>query len=171
MTYAVRAVALALACIVMQLGGIATAQTQLKQIPLNAKQVEGFIAAQKDMAAITEKIQAAPSDKPDPKILAELEAAAKKQGFQDFAEYDDVAANIAIIMAGIDPQTKTFTEPQEGIKKEIAEVTADKTLSETEKTRILEDLNEALKAAKPIQHAGNIELIKSYFERLEAAMQ
>jgi hypothetical protein len=42
---------------------------------------------------------------PDPKTQAELEAIAKKHGFKGFAEYDDVAANILLVMGGIDPQT------------------------------------------------------------------
>jgi hypothetical protein len=148
----------------------ATAQT-IKQIKLSDKQVDGFIAAQKDMAAITEKMQGSTSDKPDPKIQAELESVAKKHGFKDFAEYDDVAANISMIMAGIDPQTKEFTEPQIAIKKEIEEVTADKSIPEKEKKQMLEELNEALKSAAPIQNPSNIELVKKYFDKIEAVLQ
>ena len=48
--------------------GVAAAQTAVKQIKLTDKQIEGFIAAQKDMAAVAEKMQGSTSDKPDPKI-------------------------------------------------------------------------------------------------------
>jgi len=41
--------------------------------------------------------------------------------------------NIAMIMYGIDPQTKKFTEPSEQIKKEIAALKADKSVPEAEK--------------------------------------
>jgi hypothetical protein len=41
-----------------------------------------------------------------------------------------------MIMSGIDPQTKKFTEPPEHIKKEIAALKADKTVPEAEKKRI-----------------------------------
>jgi hypothetical protein len=150
--------------------GAAMAQ-QIKQIKLTEKQIEGFIAAQKDMSAIAEKIQGSTSDKPDPKIQAELEAIAKKFSFKDFAEYDDVAANISMVMAGIDPQTKAFTDPQVAIKKEIEEVQADKSIPEKEKKQMLEELNEALKTAAPIQNPANIELVKKYYDKIEAVLQ
>ena len=140
----------------------------MKQIKLTEKQIQGFIAAQKDMAPLLEKLQAATSDQLDPKVQAQLEAAAKKNGFKDMAEYDDVAANISMVMAGFDPQTKTFTDPLVAIKKEIADVTADKTMSAEEKKQVLEELNEALKAAQPIQFPSNIELVKKYYDKLDA---
>jgi len=95
----------------------AMAQPAVKQIKLTEKQIQGFIAAQKEMQPIMEKIQGATSDQLDPKLQAALEAAAKKNGFKDMADYDEVAANISMVMAGIDPQTKVFTEPQVAIKK------------------------------------------------------
>jgi hypothetical protein len=150
--------------------GAAAAQ-MVNQIKLTEKHIEGFISAQKDMAAVSEKMQGTASDKPDPKIQAELEAIAKKHGFKDFADYDDVAANISMIMAGIDPQTKAFTEPAAAIKKEIEEVEADKSIPAKEKKQMLDELNAALKETQPIRHRGNIELVKKYFDRLELLMQ
>src|SRR5580704_16344864 len=44
----------------------------IKQVPLTDKQVEGVIAAAKDMDAITEKLP--DNAKPDPKVTAQLEA-------------------------------------------------------------------------------------------------
>jgi hypothetical protein len=123
------------------------------------------------MAAVAEKMQGSPSDKPDPKVQAELETIAKKHGFASFGEYDDVAANISMVMAGIDPQTKAFTEPQAAIKKEIDEVQADKSIPEKEKKQMLEELNEALKSAQPIQNPGNIELVKQYWDKIDAVLQ
>jgi hypothetical protein len=142
----------------------------VKQIKLTEKQVQSFIAAQKDVGPILEKIQGATTDQLDPKLQAQLEAAVKKNGFKDMAEYDDVAANISMVMAGIDPQTKAFTDPQTAIKKEIADVTADKTMSAEEKKQVLEELNEALKAAQPIQFPSNIDLVKKYYDQLETAL-
>ena len=150
--------------------GAALAQGAVKQIPLTAKHVEGFIAAQKDMATVAEKMQGN-SDKPDPKVQAELEAIAKKHGFASFAEYDDVAANISMVMAGIDPQSRAFTEPKVAIQKEIDEVKGDTTITEKEKKQMLEELAEALKSAQPIQHPANIELVKKYWEKIDAVLQ
>jgi len=150
--------------------GVATAQS-IKQLKLTEKQIDGFIAAQKDMSAVTEKLQGSASDKPDPKVQAELESAAKKHGFASFAEYDDVAANISMVMAGIDPQSKAFTEPKIAIQKEIDEVKADTSIPDKEKKQMLEELSEALKTAQPIQHPSNIELVKKYYDKIDAVLQ
>ncbi len=151
--------------------GAALAQgSTVKQIALTAKHIEGFIAAQKDMATVAEKMQGN-SDKPDPKVQAELETIAKKHGFASFAEYDDVAANISMVMAGIDPQSRAFTEPKVAIQKEIDEVKGDTTIPEKEKKQMLEELAEALKTAQPIQHPENVELVKKYWEKIDAVLQ
>ena len=89
----------------------------------------------------------------------------------DVAEYDDVAANISMVMAGIDPQTKAFTEPKIAIEKEIEEVKADKSIPEKEKKQMLDELAEALKSAQPVANPGNIELVKKYFDKLDAVLQ
>ena len=150
----------------------APAQQALTQIKLTEKHVEGFIAAQKDMSAVVEKMQGGgicrSSRSPDMKPSSR--AVTKKHGFKNFAEYEAVAANISMVMAAIDPQTKTFTDPQTAIKKEMEEVTADKTIAENEKKQLLEELKEALKAAQPITFPGNIELVKKYYDKIDAAL-
>jgi hypothetical protein len=153
---------------IMQVLGEVSAQSPVKQLKLAEKQVEGFIAAHKDMGAVAEKME---GDKPDPGIEKQLEGIAKKYGFKDFGEYDDVASNIALVMAGMDPQTKAFTDPPTAIKREIDEVTADKSMPAKERKQALDELNDALKVAQPIQYPGNIELIKKYYDRLEPLLQ
>jgi hypothetical protein len=158
----------------LNIAGFAAAQPGLppavKQIQLTDKHIESFIAAQKDMGPILEKIQGAASDQLPANIQADLEAAAKKNGFKDFAEYDEVVGNITMVMAGIDPKTKAFTEPAVAIKKEIADVTADKSIPAADKKQLLDELNEALKSVQPIQFPGNIELVKKYYDKIDAAL-
>jgi hypothetical protein len=161
-------IATLLAVALLHFAAPVSAQAPVKQLQLSEKQVEGFIAAHLDMGKVAEKIQ---SDKPDKAIQTQLESVAKKYGFKDFNEYDDVAANIALVMAGIDPQSKAFTDPPTAIKKEIDEVTADKSIPEKERKQALEELNEAMKMAQPIQFPGNIELVKKYYDRLEPLLQ
>ena len=146
--------------------GAATAQ-EMKQIKLTEKHIQGFIAAAKDMAKIYD---GANPDKPDPKVEAQAEAVAKKNGFASLAEYDDVSTNISMIMSGIDPQTKKFTEPPEQIRKEIAALKADKSVPEAEKKQDLAQLEAALKGAKPIQFKENIALVLKYFDKLSPLM-
>jgi hypothetical protein len=161
---------------VFVLSSAATAQqpagpADLKQIQLTEKQVQGVIAAQKDVSPIFEKLQQnGPADQLPPKAQADLDAAVKKHGFKDFNEYDEVVGNITLVMTGIDPKTKKFTEPAVAIKQEIAEVTANKTIPAQEKKQMLEELNEAQKAAQPIQFPSNIELVRKYYDKIDAAL-
>ena len=148
--------------------GTATAQ-EAKQIKLTEKHIQGVMAAHKDIAKLYD---GANSDKPDDsKVEAQAEAVAKKNGFASLAEYDDAWMNILMIMSGIDPQTKKFTEPPEQIKKEIAALKADKTVPEAEKKEDLAELEAALKTAKPIQFKENIALVLKYFDQLVPFMQ
>ena len=146
------------------------AQEATRQIKLTEKQVEAFIAAQKDMAAVVATLQGTASEGSNPKFQTELEAVTRKHGFKNFAEYENVAANISMVMAAIDPQTKEFTDPQTAIKKEIEDVTSDATLPEQEKKQLLEQLHEALKSAQPIQFPSNVELVRKYYDRIDAAL-
>jgi hypothetical protein len=143
------------------LGGAAPASAQqqapTKQIKLTEKQVEGFIAVQKKMATA--------------KGEAEFEAIAKQHGFASLDEHDDVETNILLVMDGIDPKTKAFSEPPVVIKRHLDEISADKQMPEADRKQAVQELNEALKVAKPIQFPGNIELVKKYYEQIQAALE
>src|SRR5262249_46518005 len=56
--------------------------------------------------------------------------------------------NISMIMSGIDPQTKKFTEPPEQIKREIAALKANKSIPEADKKEDLAQLEAELKNTK-----------------------
>jgi hypothetical protein len=169
MQQVVRLLVTALAAVLLvQLAGNVSAQAPLKQLKLTEKQIDGFIAAHKDMGAVVEKME---GSKPDPKLHAQLEKIAKKYGFKDFNEYDDVASNIALVMAGIDPQTKAFTDPPTAIKQEMDEIKGDKSMPEKEKKQALDELAEAMKMAQPIQYPSNIEIVKKYYDKLEPLLQ
>jgi hypothetical protein len=147
--------------------GAAPAQ-EVKQIKLTDKHIQGFMAAYEDVAKVYD---GAESDKPDPKVEAQAAAIAKKYGFASPAQYDDVLMNIAMIMSGLDPQTKKFTEPPEQIKNEIAGLKADKSVPEAAKKEGLRQLEAALKNAKPIQFKENVVLVLKYFDQLAPIMQ
>src|SRR5438874_1065261 len=147
--------------------GAATAQ-EGKEIKLTEKHIQSFMGAYNDMA---KAFESADPDKPDdPKVEAQAEAIAKKNGFASLAEFDDVSASISAVLSGIDPQTKKFTEPPEQIKKEIAALKADKTIPEAQKKQDLAELEAALKIAKPIQFKENIALVLRYFDKLSPLM-
>jgi hypothetical protein len=146
--------------------GAGSAQ-DINQVKLTEKHIQGFIAADEAMA----KIYGANVDNSDPKVKAQGEAVARKNGFASLAEYNDVSANIAIIMSGIDQETKKFTEPVERVKEEIAALKADKTVSEDAKKEELSHLEEVLKGAKPIQYKENIALVRKHYDKLLPLMQ
>jgi hypothetical protein len=125
------------------------------------------MAASKDMARLYD---GADPDKPDPKVDAQAAAVAKKNGFASLAEYDGASMNISMIMFDVDPQTKKFTEPPDQIKKQIAALKIDKSVSEAEKKEELAELEAALKNAKPVQFKENVALVLKYFDKLAPLM-
>jgi len=136
-----------------------------KQMPLTDKQIDGVVAGQKDIEAIMEKMPH--SGKPDPKVIAQLEAVAKKNGFAGYGEYANVVANITLVLAGFDPATKKYVGPEAVIKSQIAQIEADKKMSAKDKKEALADLNEALKTPEPpVENKGNIDLVAKYYDKL-----
>ncbi|HEY0219443.1 MAG TPA: hypothetical protein VGC26_06735 [Afipia sp.] len=144
---------------------------QMKQIALTEKQIESLLAAQKEMDAITDKLPEGAEDKPNPKLQAQLEGVAKKSGFASYEEYSDVTANVSLVLSGIDPKTKTFTEPPVLLKKQIADLTADKKMPDKDKKEALAEMNEALKYTSNVQYPANVALVTKYFDKLSAAMK
>jgi hypothetical protein len=138
----------------------AASAQEMKQIKLTEKYIQGFMAAAKDMANLNDD---ANPDQP--------EAIAKRNGFASLAEYEDVGMTISMIMSGIDPQTKKFTEPPEQIRKQIAALKADKSVPEAEKKGDREELETALKTARPIQFKESITLVLKCFDELAPLMQ
>ena len=140
-------------------------QQQLKQIALTEKQVDGAVAASKDMDPITAKLQ--PNAKPDPKVIAQLEAISKKNGFASYDEYNTVMDNIGLVFSGIDSNTKKYVGAEAVVKAQIAEVQADKKMSPKDKKAALDDLNAALKEPAPeVQNKGNIDLVVKNYDKL-----
>ena len=141
----------------------------LKQIALTDKQLDGVLAAQKDMDAITEKLPE--NTAPDQKVIGQLEAVAKKNGFAGYDDYNNVVDNISLVLGGFDPATKKYVGTEAVIKAQIAQVQADKKMPAKDKKEALDELNEALKTPSPaIENKGNIDLVGKYYDKLVAAL-
>ena len=141
----------------------------VKQIALTETQIEGVLAAQKDMDAITAKL--IDNARPDPAMAAQFEGIARKNGFAGYDEYSNVVDNISVVLAGFDPATKRYVGTDAVIKAQIAQIEADKKMSPNEKKEALADLNEALRApAPPIENKGNIDLVAKYYDKLADAL-
>lgn len=144
-------------------------EPRIKQMALTEMQVEGVLAATREMDPVTEKI---PQDaKPDPKIVAQLDDIAKKNGFASLDEYNNVVDNISLVLGGIDPATRKYVGAEAMIKAQIAVVQADKKMSAKDKKEALADLAEALKSPPPaIENKGNIDLVAKYYDKLADAL-
>ena len=137
----------------------------LKQMALTDKQIDGVLAAQKDMDAITQKLP--PNAAPSPKAIAQLDAVAKKNGFASYDEYNDVVDNITLVLSGIDPTTKKYVGFEAATKAQIAAVQANKQMSAKDKKDALAELNDGLKSPAPaIENKGNIDLVGKYYDKL-----
>jgi len=142
-------------------------QPVLRQIPLTDAQIQAVLAAQGEMSAITEKLP--DNAKPDPKVIAQLDAIAKKNGFASFDDYEGVIDNISFVLDGFDPETKKYIGSEAVLKEQMAAVQADKKMSAKDKKLALADLNAALKAPEPpIENKGNIDLVTKYYDQLTA---
>src|SRR6202142_3874903 len=89
----------------------------VKQMALTEKQVQGVLAAGPEFDAITEKLPE--NAKPDPKVTAQLEGVAKKNGFASYEDYNNVVDNISLVMAGFDPASKKYVGADAVIKAQI----------------------------------------------------
>jgi hypothetical protein len=142
----------------------------VKQIVLSDKQIEAVLAAQKDIAAIMAKAPQAEPDQIDPKTMAQLEAVAKKYKFANYAEFELVSENIGLVMDGVDPQSKKYVGADVMLKRQIADLQADKKMAPKDKKEALDQMNAQLKEIAPIQNPGNIDLVLKYYDKLSAAM-
>jgi hypothetical protein len=144
-------------------------EAPIKQMALTDKQIQGVLAASKDMDAIIEKLP--DNTPPDAKVTAELEAVARKNGFSSYDDYSNVTDNIGLVLAGFDPVTRKYVGNEAVIKAQIGQVQADKKMSAQDKKEALADLDAALKnPAPPLQNKGNIELVAKYYDQLAALL-
>ena len=148
----------------------APAQTPtLKQVALTDKQLDGVLAAQKDMDAITAKLPE--NTAPDQKVIGQLDGVAKKYGFASYDDYNNVVDNISLVLGGFDPATKKYVGNEAVLKAQIAQVQADKKMPAKDKKEALDELNEALKTPAPaVENKGNIDLVGKYYDKLVAAL-
>ena len=151
------------------------APPQFKEVALTEKQVEGILASQKELDEIAAKIPAPKGNqppKPDPKIIAQFEDVAKKNGFADYAEYNSAVETISVVLGGFDPKTKAYVGPEAVMKQQIAAVQADKKVPAKDKKAAVDEMTEMLKSPPPaIENKGNIDLVAKYFDKLTATMQ
>jgi hypothetical protein len=140
-----------------------------QQMALTPGMVDQFIAAKKDVDAVLDKLPDG-TDQPDPATTAKLDAVARKYNFADYKQYDMTENNIGIVMAGVDPQTKQYVGPEAVIKKQIADIEADKQISAKDKKDTVDQLNAALSTVPKLQFPDNVAAVTKNFDKLNEAM-
>ena len=135
------------------------------QIELDDGMVRGFVAVQKELA----RFNLPAGGEPDPKMMAQIEAVAKKHGFPSFADFEDVAYNVSLVIGAIDPQTGTFGgDPTAALRHEMAELTADRSVPAAEKRQMLDDMRQAVAhMPKSLQYAGNVDVVMRHMADIE----
>ncbi len=146
------------------------APPEIKQVRLTEKHVTGFLGAQKDLVAITAKLEAA-GDTIDDKLQKELDDIGRKHAFKDFADFEEIRANVMMVLAGIDPDNGEYSDPIELIKKDIEAIKADKTLSPEDRKAQLEEMNDALKEMQPLKFKENIDIVKKYAKQIDDVLK
>lgn len=153
-----------------QQGAPAPVPTEIKQIRLTEAHIQGFLGAQRDLVAITSELEAA-GDTIDDKLQKKLDGIGAKNGFKDFADFEDIRANIMMVLAGIDPENGQYSDPIELIKKDIEAIKVDKSLSEADRKQQLEEMTEALKEMQPLKFKENIDVVKKYAKQIDEALK
>lgn len=177
MTSTILCQSMAFVCVFSDVGSAQTLPTQQVeqsddddagggQIVLTEKQIEGLLAAQKTISAIVEKIPQDQADNPNPQIQAGLDKTARKFGFKDYGEYDDVANNVVFILDGFDREKKTFVGPDVILKREISKINSDGKLQPEDKEAQIKELKDKLKSTEQVKYPDNITLVTKYYDKL-----
>ncbi len=142
---------------------------EVKQIALTPALIEQFVAAKKEIDTVLEKMPDG-TDEPDPGTMSKLDAVAKKYKFAGYKDYDAVENNIGIVMAGIDPDAKRYIGVDAVIKKQVADIQADKQISAKDKKDTIDQLNATLPTIPKLQFPGNVDVVVKNYDRLNEAM-
>src|ERR1700730_13162834 len=143
----------------------------VKQTALTEKQIQGVIAASKDIHAITDS---APEDidKLSAKTVALLDVVARKNGLASYDEYKSISENVGLVFGGYDTATRKYVGKEALIKLRIARVRADKKMPAEDKKEALQDLNDDLQFPLPlVENRDDIALVVKYLDRLSATMR
>ncbi|MDH3579728.1 MAG: hypothetical protein OEM91_03790 [Hyphomicrobiales bacterium] len=129
----------------------AAAQETFEPLVLSEAQMTRYLAALPEMASVYSKMR----DKPVPEIQTALRAVVKKHDFEDFEKFKRMSDTITVVMSGIDPQTKAFTEPAVVLEQRIVDM-----------TRAIKELRDELMSSPDTANPKNVEAQMLPFEQL-----
>lgn len=140
---------------------------EVAQLRLSTARIQSFIAAQPDLAVIARQIGDGPQS---PKIQAELERISRKHGFSSFAELDDTAYSISLVLGQIDLHTGGYVDARASFLREIESVKNDPSISPRDRAELIDELNRALEGiVDPLP--ANIKLVVEYAGAIRRALE
>lgn len=129
----------------------ASAQETFEPLVLSEDQMTRYLAALPEMARLYSKMR----DKPVLEIQTALRAVVKKNGFEDFDKFKRMSDTITVVMSGIDPKTKVFTEPAVVLEQRIVDM-----------TDAIKELKEELMSSPDTADPENVEALMLPLEQL-----
>jgi hypothetical protein len=171
----------------LSLAAVAWAQDPQKAEALSKQEMAGLIAAAPQMLLLKAGMPTE-TDAEVAELEALLETVARNHGFTNIDHFNEVTEFVSIVMTGIDPKTKAFTEPKVVLERQIGSVT--QIVNDTEKAMRLMSGSEAtttaakLKSMRELLHQlqdayrgtparinpTSVALVKEYFDRIVVAM-
>lgn len=147
-----------------------------KQVALTQAKIDSLVAAQKKIQDIESKAQpkdgAKGADQADAKTQKEVEGAITSSGFSSMKDFADTMYSVGMVLSGIDPDGNEYIGSVEALKKEEAQVKADKKMPANEKKEVLDEIEAGIKTAptdKPMP--GNIEIVKANMGKLDQSQK
>jgi hypothetical protein len=157
------------------------AQEAFKPVVLTEQQMEKYIATLPEIAAV----RVAMRGRPDAELQAAFAVIVKKHGFESYAHFGLLSTTVAVVMTGIDPLTKTFTEPKVVLEEQIVSMTkiiddlkadlksqrsatgtADAAAELKPLMQLLDELKDGRGSIPATTAPGNVELVKKYFDKI-----
>jgi hypothetical protein len=127
----------------------AAPEAPAKEVALTQKLIDDLLAAHGAISAIESKIPESAQGAPSPRVMAQLDAAATKYGFANYAAYQEATGTVSMVMSGFDFETKRYIGPE-----------------------ALAELTESLKSAAAIKPMpANIDLVGKNFDTLGEVFQ
>ena len=145
-------------------------QDAAKQVALSQQKIDALVAAQKKIQEVESKAESkgATPDQADAKTQKEIESVVKSSGFASMQDFADTMFSVGMVLSGIDPDSNDYIGTVAALKKEQAQVKADKKMAANEKKEVLDEIDAGIKNAptdKPLP--GNIDLVKANIAKLD----
>ncbi|MGF1650170.1 MAG: hypothetical protein ACFCUN_06955 [Hyphomicrobiaceae bacterium] len=140
------------------------------QVELTDELIQKFIVMQQKINAMADEIEKA-GDNAAEKLRDKLDAIASESGLGTFDDFDRVASSITLVVAGIDPDTRAYSDPRKDMAADIEDIKADTSLNKEERDELIKDLEEAIANTPDVAYPVNIELVRKFINEIEAVLE